>query len=212
MTRQTTAERQGGRLTALYWTAFAVLVGIALWAGISEELALREQDPVFREEVLEETTLHPQEPLVMTSVQADFTAPFTDREITQAAQVVWGEARGVESRMEQAAVVWCMLNRVDDSGDSLGTVATAPNQFAYDPAAPTVDDYGRDLEELVRDVISRWEREWNGESGVGRVLPRGYLWFSAWDGQNHFRSTYDSLAHSWEWRLPDPYTDEGAAT
>ena len=30
------------------------------------------------------------------------------------AQLIWGEARGVQSTTEQAAVAWCVLNRVDD--------------------------------------------------------------------------------------------------
>lgn len=148
--------------------------------------------------VLEEETLHPQAEPILTS-------RFTDAEITAAAKTVWGEARGIASQMEQAAIVWCALNRVDFYGDSLGATVTAPNQFAYDAGNLTVDDAGRDLEELVRDVVSRWEREKQGEPGVGRVLPQNYLWFGGSNGRNWFRCDYDSFENLWDWSLPNPY-------
>lgn len=146
----------------------------------------------------DEDTLHPQEPV--------FTADVTDEEIEIAAKTLWGEAHGVESKMEQAAVVWTMLNRVDDWGDSLGKIVTAPDQFAWDANNPTVDDFGRDLTELVRDVVGRWEREKNGEADVGRVLPAGYFWFGG-DGwaTNYFRNDFDDFDNLWDWSLPDPY-------
>lgn len=134
-----------------------------------------------------------------------FVARISDAEITMAAQTVWGEARGIPSQMEQAAVVWCILNRVDKYGDSLEKIVTAPNQFAYGAENGTVDDYGRDLEELVRDVVDRWEREKNGEWPVGRVLPAGYLYFGGENGRNWFRPEYDSFDRVWDWPLPNPY-------
>ena len=47
------------------------------------------------------------------------------------AQCLWGEARGVPSQTEKAAVVWCVLNRVDHPGfpDTIHGVLSAPNQF-----------------------------------------------------------------------------------
>lgn len=151
------------------------------------------------EEPHQEDTLHPQ------GYEPVFVAAVTDEEITLAAQTVWGEARGIYSQMEQAAVVWCALNRVDEWGDSLGKIVTAPHQFAWSADNPTVDDYGRDLEELVLDVVARWEREHNGEWGVGRVLPHGYLWFGGANGRNWFRADFESFDHLWGWHLPNPY-------
>ena len=143
--------------------------------------------------------MHPQE-------EPRWTACVTDEDIRLAAQTVWGEARGIESQMEQAAVVWTMLNRVDEWGETLGEVVTAPHQFqGYNPDNPTVDDFGRDLEALVRAVVARWEREHNGEWGVGRVLPKDYLFFGAENGHNHFRREYDSFSGIWSWGLPNPY-------
>lgn len=145
-----------------------------------------------------EDTLHPQAPI-------RFVACVTDDEITKAAKTVWAEARGIESRMEQAAVVWCFLNRVDAFGDSLGKIVTAENQFAYSEESGTVDDFGRDLKELVRDVVERWEREKNGETDVGRVLPSDYLWFGGDGERNWFRDGFMDFTNIWDWSLPDPY-------
>lgn len=192
------------------WMIFAIAC-IALIVLVWRLLGPDEAEAAEEKPLSEETTLHPQEcsptgaAVIPAPTNTTFIARFTDEEIRMAAQTVWGEARGVYSQMEQAAVVWCFLNRVDEWGDSLGDTVAAQNQFAYNSGNPTVDDYGRDLEELVRDVVSRWEREKNGETGVGRVLPGGYLWFSSWDGRNWFRSSYENLDYPWSWRLPNPY-------
>ena len=188
---------------------FVLLFVVALCrvSGEAEEASRREiSEPVWMDAATEafpsnsEEEIHPQPSPV-------FVAIVTDEEITMAAKTVWGEARGIESRMEQAGVVWCLLNRVDKLGDSLGKICSATVQFNYSPDYPTVDDYGRDLEGLVRDVVSRWEREKNGETDVGRVLPKQYLWFGGEDGHNWFRNTYEfnSATVIWGWTLPDPY-------
>ena len=36
-----------------------------------------------------------------------------EAEVEMLARLIWGEARGVPSDMHKAAVVWCVLNRVD---------------------------------------------------------------------------------------------------
>lgn len=188
-------------MSALYWTALTVIVLLAMLACGRREVPAPDPEQTYMDAIVEET---PPAPQVITT----FTAPFTDEEITAAAKALWGEARGVDSRMEQAAVVWCFLNRVDARGSSLGDVVTAPGQFAYDAAFPTVDDAGRDLAELVRDVISRWAREQDGASSVGRVLPAGYLYFGGEGGRNWFRTDYDSFDNVWDWSLPNPYEEK----
>ena len=52
----------------------------------------------------------------------------TEYEINMLAKTVWGEARGC-NKLEQSAVVWCILNRVDDGQGSIAQVITAPDQF-----------------------------------------------------------------------------------
>lgn len=132
-------------------------------------------------------------------------------EAVMLAKLIWGEARGIKSITEQAAVAWCALNRVDATGYAMGRsvkyVVTFPDQFhGYKPWHTTVDDYGRDLTALAADVLTRWHMEKLGETDVGRVLPKEYMWFEG-DGQhNIFRDEYKSKdANIWGWKMPSPY-------
>lgn len=127
--------------------------------------------------------------------------PWTDEEAEVLAKMLWGEARGIPSDTQKAAVIWCVLNRVDKGYGTVIEVTTAPGQFiGYRPGNP-VDDR---LLALCEDVLSRWHKENAGAIGVGRVLPEDYLWFSG-DGEvNHFRDAYRGGAR-WDWSLPSPY-------
>lgn len=125
-----------------------------------------------------------------------------DEEIIMLAKLVWREARGVKSTQEQAAVIWCVLNRVDNEkyGDTIKEVVTARNQFAYKKRTPVDDKFYN----LARDVISRWLLEKEGFEDVGRVLPKEYLFFAGRNGRNRFRKQYSSKKY-WDWSLPNPY-------
>lgn len=132
-------------------------------------------------------------------------------EVEMLAKLVYGEARGIKSQTEQAAVVWCVLNRVDSSGYGMGRsvkyVVTFRDQFyGYSPKHPTVDDFGRDLCKLAEDVLIRWMKEKDGQADVGRILPPKYLWFEGCRGHNLFRDAYRGKdANYWDWSLPSPY-------
>ena len=122
------------------------------------------------------------------------------------AKTVYGEARGC-STTEQAAVIWCILNRVDDARDfwpdDIIGVAAQPEQFrGYDAGHPVT----REHYELALDVIDRWQREKNGEADVGRVLPSEYLYFHGDGEHNHFRTAYAG-GQTWDWSLGSPYED-----
>lgn len=77
------------------------------------------------------------------------------------ARTVWGEARGC-STTEQAAVVWCVLNRVSSS-EFPNTVEAVCSQRTetikqfdgYDPGNPVEPE----LLALAEDVLARWELE-----------------------------------------------------
>lgn len=117
-------------------------------------------------------------------------------------KLVYGEA-GICSTTEQAAVVWCVLNRVDAGGGDIIAVATAPNQFyGYRPSNPVPPD----IEALVRDVLARWRAEDSCIGSVGRVLPPEYMWFSGDGTHNYFRSAYRG-GTQWDWSLPSPYEE-----
>ena len=126
----------------------------------------------------------------------------TDAEIALA-KMVWGEARGC-SVEERAAVVWCVLNRVDAGYGTIISVVAEPGHFVgYDVSHP-VDP---DILALVQDVLDRWWLETTNSGEVGRVLPADYLWFHGDGKHNHFRNAYVG-GEVWDWSLPSPYGEE----
>ena len=123
-----------------------------------------------------------------------------DTEATYIAKTLYGEARGV-NQTEQAAVVWCILNRADAWDMDIIEVITAPGQFSgYRSSNPVWPE----LYDLAQDVLTRWRRERNGETDVGRVLPQGYMWFSGNGRENIFRDAYRG-GSVWDWSWESPY-------
>lgn len=121
------------------------------------------------------------------------------------AKTVYGEARGC-SKVEQAAVVWSILNRVDSDKypDTIVGVVTQNSQFhGYNRRHPVISS----IYDLTVDVMTRWEREKRGETNVGRVLPKEYLYFYGDGRRNHFRTDWRGGA-TWNWSLPNPYESE----
>ena len=126
----------------------------------------------------------------------------TNKEIEMIAKTVWGEARGQDT-IEKAAVIWCILNRVDANNQSIAEVITRPNQFVgYNKNHPVSDE----LVELTKDVIARWKMEKVCNGDVGRVLPKNYLWFNGYGGNNHFRNAYSGNYDVWDWNCWNPYS------
>lgn len=127
----------------------------------------------------------------------------TNTEIDMIAKTVYGEARGC-STLEQSAVVWCILNRVDAGWGSIAEVVTAPNQFhGYSRSFPVTDD----IRMLVEDVVARWKLEKLGCGNVGRTLPNYFLYFVA-DGTgigNIFRTSWNG-GERWNWDCWNPYS------
>lgn len=116
------------------------------------------------------------------------------------ARTIYAEARGC-STMEQAAVAWCVLNRVDAGYGDIEAVLTAPHQFAT-----WGGEIGQEQLDIAADVLIRWEREKAGEADVGRVLPSEYLWFTGNGSENLFRDAYEGGSY-WDWSLPNPYEE-----
>lgn len=128
----------------------------------------------------------------------------TNYEIELLAKTVWGEARGT-NKMEQSAVVWCILNRVDAGWGTIAEVVTAPNQFhGYSSNFPVTDE----IRELVEDVIARWKMEKVCGGNVGRTLPSNYLFFRADSTglSNIFRTEWNRPYEVWDWDCWNPYS------
>ena len=122
--------------------------------------------------------------IVLTPVQTYIPQ---EEDIAALAKMAYGEARGLAD-YEIAAVMWVALNRLDAGyADTVQDVVSAPGQFAgYSVENPVTDE----IAEIARDVLSRHEREQQGEQ-VPREIGREYLWFSGRDGHNWFRAAYD---------------------
>ena len=146
-------------------------------------------------------------PHVITPIKYDGTTlvgykkpTISNSDVDVLARLVYAEARGVGSKTEQACVIWTVLNRVDKGWGSIYSVVTAPNQFAYSSSTPVLKQF----QDLARDVLNRWYREKAGETNVGRVLPKNYLYFIGYDGHNWFRASWPNGAN-WDYSLPSPY-------
>lgn len=121
------------------------------------------------------------------------------------ARTIWGEARGC-STTEQAAVVWCVLNRADrdEWPDDPLEVVQQPYQFAgYDPDNPVWSEHLA----LAADVLDRWELEKTAVGDVGRVLPKEYVYFDG-DGLRNYFWTEFKDNEAWDWSLDSPYEGE----
>lgn len=117
-------------------------------------------------------------------------------------RTIWGEAGGVKSKAERAAVAWCILNRVDARGQTVEEVVTAPMQFlGYRPEGECPQEHL----DLAADVLTRWNAEKEGTKDVGRTLPAEYLYFYGDGERNHFSIEWRSGLY-WDWTLRSPYT------
>lgn len=132
---------------------------------------------------------------------------YSESDIEIAAKIILREAEsvkdncGVSGDCHRAAVIWCILNRVDAGYGDFEEVATAPHQFAYYSNTRIVKEFY----ELAEDVLDRWSQEKAGIKDIGRVLPQDYLWFRGNGKVNIFRNKYKGNYKIWDWSLPDPY-------
>lgn len=184
------------RVIAVFGALLFLLACVLLLTGSNET---KDEDP----EPLE-TPDHEETVVEVTPEQEAIDPLEADKEAL--ARMVWGEARGC-SATEQAAVVWCALNRFD-SGDpfyadctTIYDIVTQPGQFCgYDPENPLDDD----IVALVEDVLVRWMAEKVCMGDMGRVLPAEYLYFTVDGHANTFRDQYQG-GNTWDWGLESPY-------
>lgn len=162
-------------------------------------------DPVIIPEYLTEETTYSQVETTLTTPEAIVDNQNSDAILL--AKLLYGECRGVESKQQKAAVIWCVLNRVDSADDyypnTIKGVVTQKNHFTgYRKSNPV----WQELLDIAEDVLERWEMEKQGNTDVGRVLPKDYLWFNGNGSVNTFRNSYDVREGDiWDWSLPNPY-------
>lgn len=144
---------------------------------------------------------------------ADGAPPIGDAEKTAdveaLAKMLYGEARGVKSTTEQAACVWVVLNRVDDSRwpDTAVEVLSQPWQFGGYREDFPVEDWAYSL---ALDVYERWIAGHETGQNPGRVIPDDYYyWRGSRDGShNWFRKEFgDYSGEAYSFILESPYED-----
>lgn len=131
------------------------------------------------------------------------TTYYEESWITYLAKTACAEAKGIKSITEIASVMWSIMNRYDAGQGTIENIVK--RQYAYYSSAKTVSDYGYDLEALAEDVLIRWNKEKNGMTDVGRVLPSDYIYFGGDGKRNYFRNTYEVTGRYWDFSLPSPY-------
>jgi hypothetical protein len=115
---------------------------------------------------------------------------------------------GSGTKTEQAACMWCALNRVDAGYGDLSAVVTHSSFYGYKASNPI----RQDLLDLAYDVLCRWYAEKDGVTNSGRVLAKGYCWFYGDGKHNYFRNGYKSPYDTWKWTLDNPYGETVSIT
>lgn len=133
------------------------------------------------------------------SVPVDYNAlvPAADpADMRRLAQMVWGEARGVELKVEQEAVIWCVFNRIDDPRfpDTIAEVCTQSQFHGYDPDNPVEPE----LYDMALRVWNEWNRLHLGDPTAVRTLPVEYVYFHGDGERNWFRTEYEEFENFWE--------------
>lgn len=133
------------------------------------------------------------------SVLVDYNAlvPAADpADMRRLAQMVWGEARGVELKVEQEAVIWCVFNRIDDPRfpDTIAEVCTHSQFHGYDPDNPVEPEFY----DMALRVWNEWNRLHLGDPTAVRTLPVEYVYFHGDGERNWFRTEYEEFENFWE--------------
>jgi hypothetical protein len=179
----------------------ATIIGLTFaWAVTALQADPPEELP---EELLTIASEPTEEPEPVITFEAEEPEPYTPdpEEVELIGRTIWGEAGGVKSKAERAAVAWCILNRADARQQSVEEVVTAPKQFH---GYRTWGECPKEHLDLAADVLTRWHNEKNGAEDVGRTLPAEYLYFYGDGKRNHFSKEWKS-GETWDWSLSNPY-------
>ncbi len=201
------------RLIALICLASALLAPLqttitANAAGYDAAAIVQEEQKAGTEDALPALTkneMELQSESLRLAAIASIRAKYENsEEIVMLAKLIYREAGCVKSDTEKAAVVWCVLNRVDDARhpNTIKKVITQKHQFAWKKKTPVLQKF----KDLALDVVIRWELEKKGFQNVGRILPSNYLFFAGRKGHNWFRNKFKCKQY-WDWSIESPYNN-----
>lgn len=193
-------SEENGNKGYLFWTVCVLLIWIICVSFIIRKYFWKEEPNTIGTPKIEIVEIE-----VIKYATEKENIEHRQEEIEALCKTVWGEARGC-SKTEQAAVVWCALNRVEDERfpNDIISVLTQENQFnGYDESYP-IDS---SIYVLVNDVLNRWYIEDESLGDVGRVLPKDYCWFLGNGTENVFRNSYNGDYNIWDWSFMSPYEE-----
>lgn len=175
-------------------------------AEIARSIGLSEDNPIIKES----SRIWWEEAVRAEEAKREADAEFLQTYHTEAvmiAKTMYGEAKGIGSKRELSMIAWTILNRFDSGqfGTTIAEVITSPRQFAYRKSAPTVNQCGVDLLSLAEDVLLRWQAEREGQTEVGRTLPKGYYYYWGDGFHNYFKTTDRGKGQLWFEGYGDPY-------
>lgn len=180
----------GVLIVALIVTALAICIGETAQGALVIDMEARQEELHAAADLLRSLGVREDNDAIKALSDEWWRCEYHE-EAEYIAKTIYGEARGCSAE-EQAAVVWCILNRVDQGiwGDGIIGVITSPDQFAgYEATHPVLDElYG-----IAQDVLAQWRYERSGVAAE-RVLPKEYVYFSGNGVYNVFR---DGTGNTW---------------
>lgn len=134
---------------------------------------------------------------------------YNDKEIVKIAQTILGECGSdYLSLHEKASVAWTILNHVDSPLVKHTTIDKVINKstfHGYSSSNPKKDW----CLEMAGDICIRWTLEKIGLEYVGRTLPKEYLFFSSYKGEDGLPHSRSRIGYKdrvyYDWSLPLPY-------
>ena len=185
----------------------AIKIGLSTNADCAElhiQNVVKSYDQKPQNEIAKEITAQEDEyktVLEETDDEPQYIQYYTEQDAIDIAKVLYTECGCVNSKTEQACVAWTILNRADKCDSTIYSVVREPNQYVFRSGSPVEDE----LLELSYDVLERWNREKNGETNVGRVLPADYIFFYGDGTHNYFRNKFNGSYNIWDYSLESPY-------
>jgi hypothetical protein len=175
-------------------------------ATMARSMGLADDNPI----IAEASRIWWMEQQAVEQAEAEAKAEFLQsyhNEAVMIAKVMYCEAKGISSKRELSMIAWTILNRFDNGGfgSTIPAIITARNQFAYSRNAPTVNQCGIDLLALSEDVLLRWQSEREGQTDVGRTLPKNYCFYWGDGHHNYFRTSDRGKGYLWFEGCGDPY-------
>lgn len=175
-------------------------------ATMARSMGLADDNPI----IAEASRIWWMEQQAVEQAEAEAKAEFLQsyhNEAVMIAKVMYCEAKGISSKRELSMIAWTILNRFDNGGfgSTIPDIITARNQFAYRSSVPTVNQCGIDLLALAEDVLLRWQAEREGQTDVGRTLPKNYCFYWGDGHHNYFRTSDRGKGYLWFEGYGDPY-------